>query len=255
MKIQYMSDLHLEFRENSRYLKHNELPVTGDVLVLAGDIFYLRDRIAPMMKFWKWASDNYRQVLIVPGNHEYYNYSDVMERGLQWKWMFRENVGFYQNQVIRIDDTDFVLSTLWSRINPNDEYFVWKGMNNFRQIKFDGKLLQVEEFNRMHETCIDFIRKSVEESTTGHIVVVTHHLPTLEVIDPQHKNSVLNSAFASEYGDWIANSRIDIWIYGHSHTNIDPEIGSTKVICNQMGYIFANEHIVNGFDPKKHVEI
>ena len=161
MKIQYMSDLHLELRENSRYLKHNELPVTGDVLVLAGDIFYLRDRIAPMMKFWKWASDNYRQVLIVPSNHEYYNYSDVMERGLQWKWMFRENVGFYQNQVIRIDDTDFVLSTLWSRINPNDEYFVWKGMNDFRQIKFDGKLLQVEEFNRMHETCIDFIRKSV----------------------------------------------------------------------------------------------
>ena len=64
MKIQYMSDLHLEFRENSRYLKHNELPVTGDVLVLAGDIFYLRDRIAPMMKFWIWASDNNMQDLI-----------------------------------------------------------------------------------------------------------------------------------------------------------------------------------------------
>lgn len=60
-----------------------------------------------MMKFWKWASDNYRQVLIVPGNHEYYNYCDVMERGLQWKWMFRKNVGYYQNQVVRIDATDF----------------------------------------------------------------------------------------------------------------------------------------------------
>ena len=70
-----------------------------------------------------------------------------MERGLQWRWMFRENVGYYQNQVVRIDDTDFVLSTLWSRVNPNNEYFVWKGMNDFRQIKFDGKLLQVEEFN------------------------------------------------------------------------------------------------------------
>ena len=166
MKIQYMSDLHMEFQENSRYLKNNELPVTGDVLVLAGDIFYLRDKVAPLTKFWKWASENYRQVLIVPGNHEYYNCSDVMERGLQWRWMLWENVGYYQNQVVRIDDTDFVLSTLWSRINPNDEYFVWKGMNDFRQIRFDGKLLQVDEFNRMHETCISFIRKSVKATST-----------------------------------------------------------------------------------------
>ena len=48
MKIQYMSDLHMEFAENSRYLKHNKFPVTGDVLVLAGDIFYLRNDAAPL---------------------------------------------------------------------------------------------------------------------------------------------------------------------------------------------------------------
>ena len=107
----------------------------------------------------------------------------------------------------------------------------------------------------MHDTCIDFIRKSVEESTASHIVVVTHHLPTFEVVATEHKSSVLNSAFASEYGDWIANSRIDTWIYGHSHTNIDTEIGGTRIISNQMGYVFANEHFVNGFDPEKYVEI
>ena len=146
MRIQYMSDLHLEFQENSRYLRYNELPVTGDVLVLAGDIFYLKDKTGPVMNFWKWASKNYRQVLIVPGNHEYYNYSDVMERGFQWKWMLRENVGYYQNQAVRIDDTDFILSTLWSHINPNDEYFVWKGMNDFRQIKFGGNPADFKRF-------------------------------------------------------------------------------------------------------------
>ena len=62
MKIQYMSDLHLEFSDNSRWLKHNELPVTGDILVLAGDIFYLKNKVAPLSNFWKWTSANYRQV-------------------------------------------------------------------------------------------------------------------------------------------------------------------------------------------------
>ena len=201
MRIQYMSDLHLEFQENNRYLRYNELPVTGDVLVLAGDIFYLKDKTAPVMNFWKWASKNYCQVLIVP------------------------------------------------------EYFVWKGMNDFRQIKFGGKLLQVEEFNWMHEICIGFIRKNIEESTANHIVVVTHHLPTLQVVAAHHRGSVLNNAFASDYDNLIANSRIDAWIYGHSHTNIDTEIGGTRVISNQMGYIFANEHLMNGFESGKFIEI
>ncbi len=49
-----MRDLHIEFQENSRYLKHDELLVPGDVLVLAGDIFYLRAKVAPL-SFWEWA--------------------------------------------------------------------------------------------------------------------------------------------------------------------------------------------------------
>ena len=96
-------------------------------------------------------------------------------------------------------------------MNTNDEYFVWKGMNDFRQIKFGGKLLQVEEFNWMHEICIGFIRKNIEESTANHIVVVTHHLPTLQVVAAQHRGSVLNSAFASEYDNLIANNHKDIY--------------------------------------------
>ena len=231
MRIQYMSDLHMEFAENSRYIKHNEFPVKGDVLVLAGDTFYLNNTVAPLSKFWKWASANYRQVLIVPGNHEYYQFCDVMERGLQWKWMLKDNVGIYQNQVVRIDNTDFVLSTLWSNIPAQDEYFVWKGLNDFRQTKYKGKLIQVNEYNQLHHFCLDFIRKSVAEST------------------------LINSAFATELGDFITNSRIDVWIYGHSHTNIDATIGKTKIVSNQLGYVFNDEHLSNGFECGKVIEL
>ena len=52
MRIQYMSDIHMELYDNSRYIKANEFDVVGDVLVLAGDMFYLRDIIAPQKKFW-----------------------------------------------------------------------------------------------------------------------------------------------------------------------------------------------------------
>ena len=72
MKIQFASDIHLELSDNSRFMKSVPFEVTGDVLVFAGDTGYLRDRSLPNLKFWKWASANYREVLLVPGNHEFY---------------------------------------------------------------------------------------------------------------------------------------------------------------------------------------
>lgn len=75
-------------------------------------------------------------------------------------------------------------------------------------------------------------------------------MPTFQVVAPCHKDSVLNSAFASDYGDLISNDRIDVWIYGHSHTNIDAEIGGTEVLSNQMGYVFQNEHLMNGYQQR-----
>ena len=45
MRIQYCSDLHLEFRENLRMMNAKDpvLDVAGDVLVIAGDVGYLSD--------------------------------------------------------------------------------------------------------------------------------------------------------------------------------------------------------------------
>ena len=109
--------------------------------------------------------------------------------------------------------------------------------------------------HNLQQFCLDFIKRSVAESTAEKIVVVTHHLPTRQVVAPQHQDSLINSAFATELGDSIANSSIDVWIYGHSHTNIDATIGKTRIVSNQLGYVFNDEHLSNGFDAGKIISL
>jgi len=59
----------------------------------------------------------------------------------------------------------------------------------------------------------------------------------------QYKGSILNEAFAVELFDLIEETVPDYWIYGHSHGNTpDFEIGKTRMLCNQLGYVKYGEH-------------
>lgn len=89
MKIQYASDLHLEFADNWRYLKAHPLEVTGDILLLAGDIGYLGDDNYSKHPFWDWASENYKEVHCCMGNHEFYKYYDGRHcpTAISWRYV------------------------------------------------------------------------------------------------------------------------------------------------------------------------
>ena len=100
---------------------------------------------------------------------------------------------------------------------------------------------------------LDFIKKSVSASQTKHKVVVTHHVPSYQLVAPEFQGSRINGAFTVELADYIADSGIDYWIYGHSHRNIDKTIGATRCLCNQFGYISHNEHLT--FDRGKIIEL
>ena len=254
MKIQYASDLHLEMSANRRYMQNIPFEAVGDVLVLAGDIGYLCDKTMPCPKFWEWVSANYREVLIVPGNHEYYQNYDILANGDSWSREILPNVHYHQNRVVRIDNVDFVLSTMWSYIPVQCEEVVYQAMPDFRQILYNGRRFTPADFNAEHEKCLDFIKRSVAESTAERIVVVTHHLPSLAVVAPKHKGSLIGSAFVAELGDFIADSGIDAWIFGHSHASIEAQIGDTHLLSNQFGYVYNCEHL-NGFEAGKFIEL
>ena len=92
MKIQYASDLHLEFTDNSDYLKRNPLKPVGDILVLAGDIGCLNDDNYSNHPFWDYVSDNFQQVIVAVGNHELYKYYDLVQMPRGLACFIRENV-------------------------------------------------------------------------------------------------------------------------------------------------------------------
>ena len=220
----------------------NPLQVTGDILVLAGDIGYLGDQNYRTHPFWSWVSDNYQQVIVVPGNHEFYKYYDLSTMKDGTVGEIRENVHYYYNKVVTIGDVDFILSTLWSHIDDENAASCERCVTDFRRIMYGEDILTHKEFNLEHEKCLNFIKEAVARSMSQIKIVVTHHVPSYQLCAPEFEGSTLNGAFTVELENFIKDSGIDYWIYGHSHRNIDKVIGKTQCISNQLGYVFANEH-------------
>ena len=255
MKIQYVSDLHLEFKENSKYLKENPLDVAGDILLVAGDSAYLGTPEFEHHSFWRWASENYNQVIVCLGNHEFYQYYDISKLQDGFCGEIMPNVRFYYNAVVHINDVDIVISTMWGRINPCDVYITEHSVSDFHRIRNGRYRLTAEAFNAENERCVEFIKRAVADSKAKTKIVLTHHVPTNLVVAEEFKRSNINGAFTCDLSDYIAESGIDYWIYGHSHRNIETTLGKTIITCNQLGYVFNGEHFNNGYVKSKFIEI
>jgi predicted phosphohydrolase len=249
MRLQYASDLHLEFKDNQRFLKQNPLIASGDVLVLAGDVTTFKDKAACDW-FFDWASANFKQTFWLPGNHEYYHYDIAYQRGSFCEEV-RDNVFLVNDHAVSIDAVQLIFSTLWTNIRPRNRIAIERGMNDFHLIRYFGNRLSCENLQKEHEKSLAFIEYELlqNEGLTSK-VVVTHHVPTLLHYPPQYLGTSLNDAFAVELKQFIRTLNPDYWIYGHHHQNV-PEftVGETKLLTNQLGYVGHNEHLA--FDPAK----
>ncbi len=252
MKIQYASDLHLEFSDNSRYLRKNPLKPVGDILVLAGDIGYLNDDNYSKHPFWDYVSDSFQQVIVAVGNHELYKYYDLAKMPQGLVCSIRNNVKCYYNAVIQIEDIDLIVSTLWAKIPLEEAYITERGVSDFYRILYNNEALTFDNFNREHDRCFQFIQNAITKSAAKYIVVVTHHVPSFQLASPDFAGSKINGAFTVELEEYIAASSIKYWIYGHSHRNIDKIIGRTQCVSNQLGYVSHNEHY--SFDLAKVID-
>lgn len=250
MKIQICSDLHLEFAYNRNWLREYPLVPKGDILVIAGDTYYL-ERHYTDLDFINKVADEFQKVYLIPGNHEYYGGFDVATALEPTYQALKSNVFMVNNQVITLEGVQLIFSTMWSKIQQN-VLAVLQGMMDFQRIKFKGEPFQVDHFNQLHDVAAQFLSAAVQAE--GKRVVVTHHLPSIACNATEFQNSLLNEAFCVDKTRFIFEHAIDFWIYGHSHRNLeDFKIGTTQMVTNQFGYVGWNEH--RTFDYEKIIEV
>lgn len=240
MHIQYASDLHLEFPENKAFIKNNPIQPKGEILVLAGDIlpFILIDKYPD---FFDYLADNFQQTYWVPGNHEYYHF-DAADKSGTFRENIRTNVCLLNNQVIELDSERLIFSTLWSKISPKNWWHIEKNMNDFRIIKYKGNRFSFEQYNQLHADGLALIESALAIDDDLKKIVVSHHVPTYLNYPQQYKDSLLSEAFTVELLPLIERAQPHYWIYGHHHINTpDFEIGKTRLLTNQLGYIRYDE--------------
>lgn len=155
------------------------------------------------------------------------------------RWLVSKDLIKLEGTKTKTVQIDISNRELWNKalpmlVSPIEQLYYYR-------IKDCGVVINSERFNQEHAKCRAFIEKAVSESQAKHIVVATHHVPSFQLVSPDFKGSPINGAFTAELGNFIAYSRIDYWIYGHSHRNIDRIIGNTQCVSNQLGYVNHGE--------------
>jgi predicted phosphodiesterase len=263
-KIDFVSDLHIEFNDNL-YLEKNDSD--AKYLVLGGDIVswsYLQEHRTDAKarsvtkrfnKFLKEWAGNYDTIFYVPGNHEYYgHYLDSTEemsdklKGIDERLMLMNNDLFIEN------DFAIFFSTFWTDLDNNDPmaHLIYKeGMNDVIYIKKDKEKTVHFTSEMMYEEHLEafdqfkwyysFCKENLEPIEK--FVCFTHHSPVMASHNERRfgRNGI-EFGYHSNYDEMIHEMTIDYWIIGHTHSDVDFDLGGTKFTSNMYGY--------NGYERK-----
>jgi predicted phosphodiesterase len=283
MRIQIVSDLHLEFGDIN--IPNTE---SADVLILSGDIMVAQDLhdhpeadMNPMTdtlyknmgrrqamaydfrNFLKRCSFQFPNVVYVAGNHEFYHgkFPESIDY-LKAECAKFPNVHFLEMDAVTIDDVTFVGGTLWTDMNKGDPltlHAMSDMMNDFRIIRDSAhgysRFKPMRAADR-HRKTLQFIKTIVAEQHDRKFVVVGHHGPSFQSVHEMYKDqTIMNGGYSSDLSEFIMDRpQIKLWTHGHTHHPFDYMVGSTRVVCNPRGYI-GHEACADTYNPYKIVEV
>jgi len=280
MRIAIASDLHLEHADLD--LINTALDsIRADVLVLAGDILNAQDlwdhqppevpyppeiiktlgrRQAAAQQyrdFIQRVSTEFKHVIAVAGNHEFYHgkWVDGL-RVLRQEYGRYSNVHYLERDTVIIDGVLFIGGTLWTDLNRGDPltlHAIRDMMNDYSTIRHDEqgftKLRPAHTLARHRET-VEYFAHILRENRDKKTVVVGHHAPSqLSVHENYKRETIMNGGYYSDLSELILdNPQIALWCHGHMHNDSDYTIGDTRVVCNPRGYV-GYERGTQAVDP------
>jgi hypothetical protein len=213
LRIQYASDIHLEYMDFPTPFQPILKPV-APVLVLAGDIGSPFGR--NYTDFMRYCNLHWMRTFVIAGNHEYYHKTATMEECLKKiHWITDElpNVRFLDRARSDYDGVAFLGTTLWS------EQDAGAAMNEYRFIrKAAGTRISPADTTGWFWKDRTWLEKEIAacEEEGRPAVVLTHHLPSSSLISRRFAGNPLNLAFASGCDDLI-RAPVRAWIAGHTH--------------------------------------
>lgn len=249
MKIQVISDVHLEFR--TRFNPKPVIQKNADYIVFAGDIV-----ISPQAAY-DYLSEVRKQtkasIIYVLGNHEFYGNQlpDVVDEyeqaidSIEDTYLLEKSSVCFANHNIR-----FVGSTGWTSYrNGEDQHACEMLMNDFRAIKAiddfgQQRFIEPIQLRAEHTRCKKFFEENLTRQGVDYLIAVSHHAPAPKSIAPRYRTSNINGAFYEDLRDLIYKYEPNMWIHGHVHSTCNYTVGKTEVVCNPMGYPFEQD---NGF--------
>ena len=263
MKIQLLSDLHLE--AHPHWLP---TPSPGaDVLVLAGDVGsyqkgsqltdsdYGLARFSPLQG---WPTP----VFFVPGNHEYDAQDFDAAHSRLRETCERLGLIWLERETRVMNGVRWIGTTLWSDFDALAPSVSGPASANAlaQQLKARDKAFRAANFYlRKAETtrhgepwlaqgvrdqaliCQDWLRAALDEPFAGPTVVITHFAPSLMSADPRYGLTPGTAGFCNALDDLLPQAQL--WLHGHLHAPSHYVHRGCRVEANPLGYARKNEQL------------
>jgi Icc-related predicted phosphoesterase len=242
MRINYFSDLHLEFGDQ-------QLPETdADIIVAAGDIGVFTQGV-------EWLKALKKPVIYVAGNHEFYRHDYQQVLAMLRLSCANSNIKFLEKEVFIYQGIRFLACTLWTDLFVQGEETARQlatTLNDFRKISYAGGVFNPSQFSALHQESKHWLQLQLAEAYAGKTVVITHHAPT-EWSWAGSAKSTKKLAYCNNLKDLIYEYPITAWFHGHVHNQGDYRIADARILSNTRGYQGRNANPL--FEINKTVDV